>query len=102
MAISDRIASSSKSKTLVSVLAGLALGALLVWQLVARGAAPLTDPSAAPRPITPRGDLHEGEKAIIALFRQASPSVVHITTLATAGDIFSLNLLQIPEGVGSG
>jgi S1-C subfamily serine protease len=102
VAISNRIAASSKSRILVSLLVGLAFGALLVWQLVARGAAPPTDPSAAPRPLAPRGELAAGEKAIITLFRQASPSVVHITTLATARDFFSLNLLQIPEGVGSG
>jgi S1-C subfamily serine protease len=79
----------------------LAVGALLVWQLVARGAV-LTDPSAASRPVTPRGDLAEGEKAIIALFRQASPSVVHITTIARTRDFFTLNIQEIPEGAGSG
>jgi S1-C subfamily serine protease len=86
---------------LVSVLVGLALGAILVGQLVARGAV-LTDPSAAPRPVAPRGELAAGEKAVIALFRQASPSVVHITTMAVQRDFFSLNQQQIPEGMGSG
>jgi S1-C subfamily serine protease len=38
----------------------------------------------------------------ISLFRQASPSVVNITTLAVRRDFFTLNLLQIPEGTGSG
>jgi S1-C subfamily serine protease len=79
----------------------LALSALLAWQLLARGAAP-NDPRSMPRPVTPRGDLDAGEKATIALFRQASPSVVNITTLMVARDFFSLNLLQIPEGMGSG
>ena len=36
------------------------------------------------------------------MFRQSSPSVVHITTLAVRQDLFTLNLLQIPEGTGSG
>ena len=31
-----------------------------------------------PRPITPRGDLAAFEKTTIAIFRQASPSVVHV------------------------
>jgi len=55
-----------------------------------------------PRAVTPRSDLDAEEKATIALFRQSSPSVVHITTLAVRQDLFTLNLLQIPEGTGSG
>jgi S1-C subfamily serine protease len=78
----------------------LALGALLIWQFWVRGA--FSNSPAAPRPVAPRGDLDPEEKATIALFRQASPSVVHITTLAVARDFFTLNLLQIPEGTGSG
>lgn len=83
------------------LLGVFALMALLVWQLWARGAAP-DEPRAAARPVTPRGELGADEKATITLFRQASPSVVHITTLAVARDFFTLNLLQIPEGTGSG
>lgn len=58
--------------------------------------------SIEPRPIQPRGDLAEDEKATIELFRQASPSVVHITSIAVRRDRLSLNLLEIPEGTGSG
>jgi S1-C subfamily serine protease len=42
------------------------------------------------------------EKSTIALFRQASPSVVNITSIAVQRDLFTLNLYQIPEGSGSG
>ncbi len=66
------------------------------------GSASLNDPRASPRPIANRGDLMPQEKATIALFRQASPSVVHITTIAVQRDLFTLNLYQIPEGTGSG
>ncbi len=59
-------------------------------------------PPAEPRAIMPRGDLAEDEKSMIALFRQASPSVVHITTLAVRQDAFSFDVLQIPQGTGSG
>ncbi len=52
--------------------------------------------------ITPRGDLAADEKSMIAIFRQASPSVVHITTLAVRQDAFSFDVLQIPQGTGSG
>ena len=64
--------------------------------------ASLNDPRAAIRAITPRGDLALAEKATIALFRQASPSVLHITAISVQRDLFTLNLYQIPEGTGSG
>jgi S1-C subfamily serine protease len=60
------------------------------------------DPQAVPRAVTPRGDLAEDEKSTIALFKQASPSVVHITTMATIQRLFHLDILQIPQGTGSG
>jgi S1-C subfamily serine protease len=50
----------------------------------------------------PRGELSQSEKSIISLFRQASPSVVHITAISVQRDLFTLNLYQIPEGTGSG
>ncbi|MBI3478765.1 MAG: trypsin-like peptidase domain-containing protein [Nitrosomonadales bacterium] len=58
--------------------------------------------AAAPRAVTPRGPLGADEKANIALFKSASPSVVHITTLEYARDFFSLDVMQIPGGTGSG
>ena len=63
---------------------------------------PLSDPNYEPRAVTARGDLAEDEKATITLFREVSPSVVFITTSAVARDRFSLNLLEIPRGAGSG
>jgi S1-C subfamily serine protease len=53
------------------------------------------------RPITPRGDLAQDEKTTIDLFRKASKSVVYITTI-TVGRDFSMNLLEIPKGTGTG
>lgn len=92
------------SRRLVSTyfwLAVLALSALLAWRFWAQGAS-RNAPRATPRAIAPRGDLTVDEKSTIALFRRASPSVVYITTLTVARDFFTLNLLQIPEGTGSG
>jgi len=54
------------------------------------------------RPITPRGELDADEKKTVELFRQASPSVVHITSVVRQADIFSLNILEIPQGTGTG
>lgn len=64
--------------------------------------ASLNDPRATSRAVAPRGELAPGEKSTVALFRQASPSVVHITAIAVQRDLFTLNLYQIPEGTGSG
>jgi S1-C subfamily serine protease len=60
------------------------------------------DENAQPRAVTARGDLATDEKSTIEIFRQAAPSVVHITTLAVQRDIFSFNILRIPQGMGSG
>jgi len=72
----------------------------LVWLLGNRQRGGMRDPDAVPRAVTPRGDLAADERATIDLFRAVSPSVVYITTLTR--DIFSLNLLEMPQGSGSG
>lgn len=80
----------------------MVVGAVLGWCFWPRTFSGL-DRSAQLRTVTPRGDLMEEEKSIIAIFRQASPSVVHITTLRNARrDFLSLNVQQVPEGTGSG
>jgi S1-C subfamily serine protease len=66
------------------------------------GSAVLNDPRAMARPVIARGELAPQEKSTVALFRQASPSVVHITAIAVQRDLFTLRPYQIPEGTGSG
>ncbi len=80
----------------------LALAAVLTWRFWPRTSWAGLDPNAVPRAVTPRGDLAEDEKSAIAIFCQALPSVVHITTLAVRQDAFSLDLFQFPRGTGSG
>jgi len=60
------------------------------------------DPDAAPRAITPRGSLTEMEQTNIALFENASPSVVFITTIVSKRNMFSWDVFKIPKGAGSG
>jgi S1-C subfamily serine protease len=55
-----------------------------------------------PRPVTPRGELAGDEQSTIALFRQAAPSVVYITTLTRQVNPWTRNVLEIPQGTGSG
>ena len=57
---------------------------------------------AQPRAITPRGPLEAQEQQTTQLFRKASPSVVHITTLDTQRDFFSRAVSQVPRGTGTG
>ncbi len=57
---------------------------------------------AQPRAVAPRGALAADELANIELFRKASPSVVHITSLGVQRDLFSRNVQQVPRGTGTG
>ncbi|MDP3085341.1 MAG: trypsin-like peptidase domain-containing protein, partial [Rubrivivax sp.] len=58
--------------------------------------------AATPRAVAPRGPLGADEVANIEVFRKASPSVVHITTLAAVRDFFSMDVQQVPRGAGTG
>ena len=97
----DSAHQSPRRSTFWLLLALLALLAAAVWRFWPQGAIGV-DADAEPRAVTPRGNLAEEEKTTIAIFRQASPSVVHITTLAQRRDFFSLDVLQIPQGTGTG
>ena len=57
---------------------------------------------AAPRAVAPRAALQADEWANIEVFKRVSPSVVHITTLATQRDLFSRSVQQVPRGTGTG
>jgi len=57
---------------------------------------------AVARTVTPRASLTEVETTTISIFREASPSVVHITTSDVRQDVFSLDIFKIPKGSGSG
>lgn len=60
------------------------------------------DANAQPRAITARGDLSEAEKANIAIYAQASPSLVQITNLTARKSVFDMDAHEVPKGVGSG
>jgi S1-C subfamily serine protease len=48
------------------------------------------------------GDLTADERRTVEIFRRASASVVHIANIAVRQDLFSLDVLQIQQGTGSG
>ncbi|KAI8533702.1 hypothetical protein RHMOL_Rhmol10G0029700 [Rhododendron molle] len=50
---------------------------------------------------TPR-KLQSDELATVRLFQDNTPSVVYITNLAARQDVFTLDVLEVPQGSGSG
>jgi len=82
------------------LLLGAALAAAAAFLLLPQVVNGRTD--ATPRAITPRGPLEPDERALIELFRKASPSVVHITSLGAQRELFSANVQQVPRGTGTG
>jgi S1-C subfamily serine protease len=84
-----------------SMLIGAALGALAMSVVaifrVGMGAAPVTD-----RTVAPRGALAADETATIELFEHARESVVYISTTELVRDFWSRNVMEVPQGTGSG
>jgi S1-C subfamily serine protease len=76
--------------------------------IVAAGLAAQPRPQAArnepsePRAIAPRGPLAPDEQQTIGIFQRASPSVVYITTVQHVRELFSRNVMRVPQGTGSG
>ncbi|XP_071710452.1 protease Do-like 1, chloroplastic [Rutidosis leptorrhynchoides] len=52
--------------------------------------------------VTPSKKLQTDELATVRLFQENTPSVVYITNLASRQDAFTLDLLEVPQGSGSG
>ncbi|HET7808981.1 MAG TPA: trypsin-like peptidase domain-containing protein [Steroidobacteraceae bacterium] len=57
---------------------------------------------AAPRPVTPRGDLTEEELSNIQVFETWKGSVVFITTSSRVMDFWTRDVMSVPRGTGSG
>ena len=86
----------------VSPLAIIVLLLLGTWLLFRPFDDNRLDPTAKPRAVTARGDLAQDEQNTIELFKNVSPSVVYITTIALRRNLFSLNAFEMPQGTGSG
>ena len=100
--MSDGKINSTSRYIRVGLLSVACLLAVLFARQTWLGSASLNDPRATSRTVTARGELFSDERSTINLFRQASPSVVNITTIGVERDLFTLNLYQIPQGTGSG
>ncbi|WP_457595551.1 S1C family serine protease [Hydrogenimonas sp.] len=80
----------------------LLMGLMLFWQTLPWIEELIVARQAQPRPVTPRGDLSEEEKATIELFERTKDSVVFIATTQAVIDPWSRNIYNIPKGTGSG
>eukprot|EP01018_Ginkgo_biloba_P007967 Gb_10820 [translate_table: standard] len=52
--------------------------------------------------VTPSRKLQSDELTTVKLFKDNTPSVVYITNLAVRQDAFTLDVLEVPQGSGSG
>jgi S1-C subfamily serine protease len=86
----------------IRVIAVVALVAMAGWYLFPELADRVASAQAAPRPVVPRGELTDEEKANIAMFESAKGSVVFISTLERVVDLWTRNVLTVPRGTGSG
>jgi S1-C subfamily serine protease len=57
---------------------------------------------AAPRPVTPRGDLTAEERSNIDVFERWKGSVVFIATSNRVVDFWTRDVMNVPSGTGSG
>jgi S1-C subfamily serine protease len=76
---------------------GGAFATILVWSLSSAGRA-----AAAPRPVTPRGELTAEERSNIEVFESWKASVVFISTSNRVVDFWTRNVMSVPRGTGSG
>ena len=54
------------------------------------------------RPVTPSNGLDDDEQKTVDLFRDSSPSIVYITTLARRINPWTYNITESPRGTGTG
>src|SRR6476659_952142 len=88
---------------ILAILLLLVAGAL-VWTVYQQRRVTQHFTSYEPRPIAQRPDdkLGADEQATIDVFSKFSRSVVHVTSLATRRNLMTLDVTEIPHGVGSG
>jgi len=86
--------------------AAIALCALLSYEAIAGPGGLFADslhrPGTPPREVTAAAELLPSERATVAIFEKASPSVVHIETTELRRQMFSRRVSESPQGTGSG
>jgi len=80
----------------------IVVAALLWWFGVWDEFAGRSGVPAQPRAVDARGTLAEDEQNNISVFKSATVSTVHITTLETTRSLNSADVTQVPKGTGTG
>jgi S1-C subfamily serine protease len=86
----------------LGVLLGLLVSTGLQRALSPGSPSPEAEPAVQPRPAAARGDLDPEERHTIELFKEESRSVAYITTQVQQVDFWTRNVLEVPQGSGSG
>ena len=87
-----------------AVASGLVVLAVLAFVFGSRwqGAVLQADSRGEPRQVAQSAGLLPEERTTVNLFRQASPSVVNITTVTNRRNVFARRIDRVPEGTGTG
>jgi S1-C subfamily serine protease len=86
----------------LAVLAFVSVLLVVFWQYLPVIGTSDGAEKAAPREVTPRGDLAADEKSTIAIFEKSKGSVVFISTSEQVMDFWTRNAFSVPKGSGSG
>jgi S1-C subfamily serine protease len=84
------------------LLVAAALIYLVIDQRRSRAPSALPPSAFEPHPVVIPKDLGADEQATIAVFENASRSVVHVTSIGSHRDRFNLDVMDIPQGSGTG
>ncbi|KAJ4973576.1 hypothetical protein NE237_006750 [Protea cynaroides] len=99
---SNRFPFSSALDSLFVLCTSLVLSlSLFIADVDAASAFVVTTPQKSQSLTIPR-KLQSDELATVQLFQENTPSVVYITNLAVRQDAFTLDVLEVPQGSGSG
>ncbi|MCI0415543.1 trypsin-like peptidase domain-containing protein [bacterium] len=86
----------------IGVILGLVFGGVVLrqWKITDKGG--LSDFKSRSSALADETNLLPDEKNTVQVFEKVAPSVVFITSLARQRDFFSLDVMEIPQGSGSG
>lgn len=96
--LQDSRTSSREQQPLHVVLTSIAAAAAVTLSSLLGPEVALLGPGAAAA--QPR--MTPDEKVTIDIFKRSTPSVVNVTNLTARRDAFTMNMLEIPQGAGSG
>ncbi|MYA09690.1 MAG: trypsin-like serine protease [Holophagales bacterium] len=96
--------SASRQRPRFAAVSGLFVLAVLAFVFGSRwqGSVLQADSRSESRQVAPASGLLPEERTTVNLFRQASPSVVNITSVTNRRNVFARRIDRVPEGTGTG